>query len=41
MTAIEPRRHSDAIRRRVIGLFFLGLLFMATLALGIDRICAD
>lgn len=41
MTAIEPRRHSDAIRRRVVALFFLGLLAMVLLALGIDRFCAD
>lgn len=33
--------HSDALRQRVIILFFLGLLSMAVLALGIDRLCAD
>jgi protein-S-isoprenylcysteine O-methyltransferase Ste14 len=37
----ETRTHSDALRRRVVALFFLGLLFMAILALGIDRLCAD
>lgn len=35
------REHSDALRRRVVVLFFLGLLFMAALALGIDRLCPD
>ncbi len=37
----ETLGRADTLRRRVIGLFFLGLLFMATLALGIDRLCAD
>ncbi|KAF0106751.1 MAG: protein-S-isoprenylcysteine O-methyltransferase-like protein [Anaerolineaceae bacterium] len=37
----ETRTHSDALRRRVIALFFLGLLSMAMLALGIGWACAD
>ncbi len=37
----EARGHSDGLRRRVIVLFFLGLLSMAILALGINRVCAD
>ncbi|MBN1449588.1 MAG: isoprenylcysteine carboxylmethyltransferase family protein [Anaerolineales bacterium] len=37
----ETRTHSDALRRLVIILFFLGLLSMAILALGIGWACAD
>ena len=37
----ETREHPDALRRRVIGLFFLGLLSMAMLALGIGWVSAD
>jgi protein-S-isoprenylcysteine O-methyltransferase Ste14 len=33
--------HSDALRQKVVILFFLGLFFMAALALGIDRLCPD
>jgi protein-S-isoprenylcysteine O-methyltransferase Ste14 len=38
---IEPYFHPDAVRLRVVALFFLGLLFMAILAVGIGWICAD
>jgi protein-S-isoprenylcysteine O-methyltransferase Ste14 len=37
----EARGNSDSLRLRVIALFFLGLLSMAILALGIDRVCAN
>ena len=37
----ETREHPDALRRRVIVLFFLGLLSMVMLALGIGWVCAD
>ena len=38
---IEPYLHPDAVRLRVVALFFLGLLFMAILAVGIGWVCAD
>ncbi len=38
---IEPHLRSDAIRQWVVAIFFLGLLFMAILAVGIGWICAD
>jgi protein-S-isoprenylcysteine O-methyltransferase Ste14 len=38
---IAPRRHADALRQRVVILFFLGLLGMAILAVGIGCICGD
>lgn len=37
----ESRPHSDSLRLRVVALFFLGLLVMAILALGIDWACGD
>lgn len=37
----ETREHPDMLRRRVIVLFFLGLLSMAMLALGIGWVSAD
>ena len=37
----EAREHEDSLRRRVIILFFLGLLMMAIVALGIGWLCAD
>jgi len=37
----EARTHSDALRQKVVILFFLGLLFMAALTLGIGWACGD
>ena len=37
----EPRVHSDGLRRKVIILFYLGLLSMAIIALGIGWACGD
>lgn len=37
----ESSLQPNAVRLRVVALFFLGLLFMAILAIGIGRICAD
>lgn len=37
----ESRGHSEALRQRVVVLFFLGLLLMAIIALGIGWACAD
>jgi len=37
----EARTHSDALRQKVVILFFLGLLFMAALILGIGWACGD
>lgn len=33
--------HSDSLRRRTIVIFYLGLLAMVLLALGVDRACGD
>ncbi|MGZ9225633.1 MAG: methyltransferase family protein [Anaerolineales bacterium] len=38
---IEPYLHPDAVRLRVVALYFLGLLFMAIFAIGIGWVCAD
>jgi hypothetical protein len=37
----EVHTHSDALRQKVVILFFLGLLFMAALMLGIGWACGD
>lgn len=37
----EARTHSDALRQKVVILFFLGLLFMSALILGIGWACGD
>ena len=37
----EPRQHSDGLRRRVVIIFFSGLLFMAGIAIGIDWVFDD
>jgi protein-S-isoprenylcysteine O-methyltransferase Ste14 len=37
----EARGHPASLRRRVITLFYVGLLALALLALGIDRACGD
>jgi protein-S-isoprenylcysteine O-methyltransferase Ste14 len=37
----EPRQHSDGLRRRVVIIFFLGLLFMAGIAIGIGWVFDD
>jgi protein-S-isoprenylcysteine O-methyltransferase Ste14 len=37
----QPEEHPQALRRRVITLFFSGLLFLAILAVGIGWVCAD
>jgi protein-S-isoprenylcysteine O-methyltransferase Ste14 len=36
----HTQAHSDRLRRRVIALFFAGLLFLAMLAVGIGWVCA-
>ena len=38
---IESRAHSEALRRRVVAIFFLGLLLMVGIAIGIGWACAD
>ena len=38
---IEPYLHPGAVRLRVVALFFLGLLFMAGIAVGIGWLCGD
>ncbi|MEW5870623.1 MAG: isoprenylcysteine carboxylmethyltransferase family protein [Chloroflexota bacterium] len=37
----QPQEHSEKLRRRVIMLFFSGLLLMAAVAVGIGWACAD
>ncbi len=37
---MKSAEHSEGLRRRVVMLFYLGLLLMAVLAVGISRVCA-